>query len=188
MTYFAAAVVRGAGGWSGSEIDLDGAGDLEEVADRLREIDPDAHLALLLVEVEDEFLAIMRVDDGDEARVFVSDAGFAAETKVGEVLIADLDPVRPPGFTDDTDIEPGADPGESAEDESLDHEVEDDLTGGVETDGDPVGDPDLLADLGTPTKDLLAMCAHEGTMPADVLVTVCARAGCGDVLEELREA
>ena len=188
MTYFAAAVMRGAGGWSGSEIDLDGADGVDEVAERLREIDPDAELSLLLVEVEDEFLAIVRVDAGDEARVFVSDAGFAAESKVGEMLIADLERVSLGGFADDGGAEPGEDPGESAEDEEVDHAVEDDLTGGVETDGDPVGDPDLLSDLGTSAKDLLVMCAHEGTLPADVLTTVCERAGCGPVLEELREA
>lgn len=184
MTYFAAAVVRGTGGWSGIEIDLDGADDLEEVAERLREVDPDAQLSLLLLEVDDEFLAIMRVDNGDEPRVFVSDAGFAAETKVGELLIAELEPVSLSG----DGVDPGEDPSEDDEDEPVDHEVEDDLTGGVETDGDPVGDPDLLADLGTPARELLRMCAHEGTMPADVLVSVCERAGCGDVLEELREA
>ena len=34
--------------------------------------------------------------------------------------------------------------------------------------------------------DLLAMCAHEGTLPVDLLVAVCEKAGCGEVFEDLR--
>jgi putative tRNA adenosine deaminase-associated protein len=45
----------------------------------------------------------------------------------------------------------------------------------------------LLADLGTSAQDLLDLCAEEGLLPADVLTTVCERAGCDDVLERLRE-
>jgi len=36
VSYFAAAVVRGPKGWSSAEVDLSGAADIEEVADRLR--------------------------------------------------------------------------------------------------------------------------------------------------------
>ena len=53
---------------------------------------------------------------------------------------------------------------------------------------EPVGDTDLLADLGTPGTQLVDLCAEEGLLPADVLTAVCERAGCADVLEELREA
>ena len=53
---------------------------------------------------------------------------------------------------------------------------------------EPVGDAAIVADLGTPADQLLSLCAEEGLLPADVLTAVCERAGCLDVLEELREA
>ncbi|MBI1759531.1 MAG: tRNA adenosine deaminase-associated protein [Actinobacteria bacterium] len=57
-----------------------------------------------------------------------------------------------------------------------------------EMDGEPVGDLDLVGDLGTPARDLIALIEHEGILPADVINTVCERAGCLDALEGLRGA
>jgi len=54
--------------------------------------------------------------------------------------------------------------------------------------GQPVGDADLLADLGTPRRDLIALVTHERTLPSDVISEVCERAGCLDELETLRGA
>jgi hypothetical protein len=54
--------------------------------------------------------------------------------------------------------------------------------------GDPIGDPELLADLGTSAKRLLALCAEEGQLPADIISSLCESAGCLDALEELRGA
>ena len=48
---------------------------------------------------------------------------------------------------------------------------------GTRADGDPTGDPTLLADLGTPAARLLALCAEEGQLPADVISTLCEAAG-----------
>jgi putative tRNA adenosine deaminase-associated protein len=53
---------------------------------------------------------------------------------------------------------------------------------------DPVGDPDLLSDLGVPAARLLSLCGREGMLPADVTAEVCQLVGCGDEVEELREA
>ena len=58
----------------------------------------------------------------------------------------------------------------------------------TDPDADPVGDADLLADLGVPAQRLLVLCAHEGMLPADVTAEVCQAIGCGDEVEELREA
>jgi len=55
-------------------------------------------------------------------------------------------------------------------------------------DSEPVGDADLLADLGTPRRDLIALVTHERTLPSDVISEVCERAGCLDELETLRGA
>ena len=80
MSYFAAALARTPDGWTAHELDLDGVADVDEVADRVRDVDGDADTALLFVEEDDEYLAILRIDTKvDELRVFVSD-GHAAET------------------------------------------------------------------------------------------------------------
>jgi len=46
----------------------------------------------------------------------------------------------------------------------------------------------LLSDLGVPASRLLALCGREGMLPADVTAEVCQLVGCGDEVEELREA
>jgi len=61
----------------------------------------------------------------------------------------------------------------------------DDATAGVVA--TPLGDVDLLSDLGTPARRLVQLVAREGALPADVVTDVCRRAGCADALEELRD-
>lgn len=64
MSYFAAAVARVDGGWTAGEVSLRGVTDIEEVADRLRDVEPDADLSLLFVEADDTYLVILRLDEG----------------------------------------------------------------------------------------------------------------------------
>jgi putative tRNA adenosine deaminase-associated protein len=175
VSYFAAVLARGSKGWTAAELDLDGAADVEEVADLVREVEPDADVSLLFVECEDEYLVVVRLDGDDDPRVFASDAAFADESRVGEMLLAGLEPVTGAVVLDE---ELGDDTDAADGDEDDDEET---------PTLHPVGEADLLSDLGTPAKDLLAMCSHEGTLPADVMVELCARAGCAEALEELRE-
>ena len=58
----------------------------------------------------------------------------------------------------------------------------------ADPDADPVGDVELLADLGVSSHRLLTLCGLEGMLPADVTAEICQKLGCGDELEELREA
>ena len=167
MSYFAAALARTPDGWTAHELDLDGAADVDEVADRVRDVDGNADTALLFVEEDDEYLAILRIDsEVDGLRVFVSD-GHAAETyPVAEIFAGAVeDPAASASASEDDD--------------------EDDSPG---LDFEPLGDADLLADLGTPRPVLIALVQHEGTLPADVITEVCERAGCIDELETLRGA
>lgn len=176
MSYFAAAVVRRPPGWSATELDLTGAADAEEVADRLRDVDPDADVSLLFVESDDAYLVIMRLDEGEDLRVFGSDSAFAQESRLGALLLGD---VEEPAIEIDEVTELVEEP-DGASDESG-------ASPPVEPDVDPVGDPDLLADLGVPAHQLLALCGHEGMLPADVTAALCQALGCADEVEELRE-
>jgi len=174
VSYFAAAVAREPGGWSASEIDLTGAADVEEVADRLRDVAPDAEVSLLFVEADDLYLVVMRLDQGEDLRVFGSDSVFAEESRLGALLLGDVE--APALELDDAVARPA-----SADDD-------DTGTAPAEPDVDPIGDADLLADLGMSSHRLLSLCAREGMLPSDVTAEVCQVLGCGDEVEELREA
>src|SRR4029450_5444811 len=77
VSYFAAALARGSEGWTAAELDLDGAEDVEAVGDLLRDVQPDAELSLLFVESDDEYLVLLRLDEGEDLRVFGSAMAFA---------------------------------------------------------------------------------------------------------------
>ena len=158
MSYFAAALVRNGAGWTARDLDLEGVEDLEELAEALRDLDGDG-LALLLLEQDDEWLGVVRVEGDEDPRVFLSDRRAVQLSDVAALLWEEED----------------EEPADLDEDE------------GPRPVAEPVGDSDLLADLGTPQEVLLELCAHEGLLPADVLSAVGERAGFLDVLDELRE-
>ncbi|MFI6078309.1 tRNA adenosine deaminase-associated protein [Actinoplanes sp. NPDC051343] len=174
MSTFAAAVARGKNGWTASELDLSGLGDIDEVVDALREVDPDAGLTLLFVESDDLYLAILRLDEGEDLRVFGSDSAFADESRVGSMLLGEIE--APALEIDEL----------TAAHEDAEEEEED--TPAPDPDADPVGDAELLNDLGVSANRLLTLCGREGMMPADVTAEICQQIGCGDEVEELREA
>ena len=174
MSTFAAAVARGKNGWTASELDLSGVADIDEVVDRLRDAEPDADVSLLFVEADDQYLVILRLDEGEDLRVFGSDSAFAEESRIGAMLLGE---VEAPALEID---ELAAPPIEDEEDEG-DGSASD-------PDADPVGDADLLADLGITAHRLLTLCSSEGMLPSDVSAEICQRLGCADELDELREA
>ena len=164
MSYFAAALARTEQGWTGVELDLAEVEDLESLTDLLRDLAGEGDgPSLMLLDENDEHLAIVRVDGGagslDEPRVFLSDRRAVSASEVAAMLWED-------GGSDSA--------GEDDEE-------------GTRPIAEPVGDAALLADLGTPADVLLELCAEEGLLPADVLTALCERAGCDDVLERLRE-
>jgi putative tRNA adenosine deaminase-associated protein len=173
VSTFAAAVARGKNGWTASELELTGIADIEEVVDRLRDVEPDAELSLLFVEADDMYLVILRLDEGEDLRVFGSDSAYADESRLGALLLSDVE--TPALVIDDLAVPPPA-----ADDE-------DDLPA-TDPDADPVGDVEVLADLGISSQRLLTLCGLEGMLPSDVTAEICQKLGCGDELEELREA
>jgi len=175
VSYFAAAVVRADDAWVASEVSLADAADVEDVADRLRDVDPSADVSLLFVESDDSYLVILRLDDGEDLRVFGSDSAFAAESRIGALLLGEVD--QPTVDLESVDIEP------------VDIEPVDLDAGEGETPEPvaPAGDSSTV-DLGVPATRLLQLCAHDGMLPSDITAEVCQAIGCGDEVEELREA
>jgi putative tRNA adenosine deaminase-associated protein len=173
VSHFAAAVTRGSKSWAAAELDLSGVADVEEITERLRDTDPDATVSLLFVESDDAYLVILRLDDGEDLRIFGSDSVFASESRLGAILLGDIEEQVPEIVDDDA---------EDADDD------DDEERPSVEPDIEPVGDPELLADLGLPGGRLLELCAQEGMLPADLTAEICQAIGAGDEIEELREA
>jgi putative tRNA adenosine deaminase-associated protein len=171
LSTFAAAVGRGKNGWTASELDLGGLADIDEVVDALRDVEPDTDVTLLFVESDDQYLAILRLDEGEDLRVFGSDSAFAEESRIGAMLLGEIE--APALEIDDLTAVVGDDESDRP---------------AADPDADPVGDAELLNDLGISAHRLLTLCGLEGMMPADVTAEICQRIGCGDEMEELREA
>ncbi|WP_432497153.1 tRNA adenosine deaminase-associated protein [Kineococcus auxinigenes] len=174
MAYFTAVLTPDGDGWRSVDVDLE-AGSPEELGDVLRGAVGDDAAVLAVLEREDEWFALVRTD-GDDTRVFVSDAVAAADSSFAE-LFAELPPATavPPGGVDGTADTGAADAG----------------TAGAATDAPAVGevvwagDPDLLSDLGCPPAVLTGL-AVSGTDPSAATVEVGDVLGFADVLESLR--
>lgn len=173
MAYYASALARTDGNWSGQELELGDIEDLDGLLEEIRRGADDADVVVLFVEENDEWFGIVRLDGDGDPRAFLSDGRVVETSQVG-ALLAEAATVIEPDDDDDDDDE--AD-GEDDEEEET-----------IRIAGDPVGDAELLADLGTPSKRLIALCAKEGQLPADIISSLCESAGCLDALEELRGA
>jgi putative tRNA adenosine deaminase-associated protein len=164
MSYFAAVLTRVGDKWAGDEVDLDDCESLDDIADLLRDMDGGVRMAL--VEEDDEYAVIIRLDArDDEPRAFLSDGHSADRYAMAALVAEDLAEV---GGADDD------------EDEIDDEDVP------PTHDSTPFGDIDIVDDLGTSAADLMAMCEHQGTLPVDLLLAVCEKAGGGEIFEELR--
>ena len=161
--YFAAALTRLDAGWDARELDLTDVADVEEVTELLRdvssELDDPPGPVLLFLEEDDEYVAVLRVDGDTDVRVFLSDVRAIHTSALAALLAEDAEPAP----------------------------IDDDDDEGTRPEAEPVGEPELLADLGTSTSELLELCNREGLLPADVISELCRRAGCVDELEKLRE-
>ncbi|MEU9520146.1 hypothetical protein [Streptomyces sp. NPDC048224] len=183
--YFAALLARTEDGWEASDTELDDVETLSDLADLAREASPDEDTVLVLIEQEDAWFGVVRVDGEEDPRIYVSDAAAAARSSYGEILLTDELLGREPGEDGDDldalDLD-GTEDGESDDDE-------DDGDGG--SDGSaaagsgeavphgPVGDAEVLEDLGVSEKELRSM-------SGDAVGEIAEALGASDVLETVR--
>ncbi|WP_283139483.1 tRNA adenosine deaminase-associated protein [Rhizohabitans arisaemae] len=97
---FTAAFARTPRGWVGAEVDLSDAETEEDVDEAVRDALGLGGLIFLCAEVEEEWFAIIRLENGEQARVFVSDVQTGLHDEVYE-LIMDLAGAVP---SDDPDL------------------------------------------------------------------------------------
>ncbi len=183
--YFAALLARTEDGWEASDTELDDVETLADLADLAREATADHadDTVLVFIEQEDAWFGVVRVDGEEDPRIYVSDAAAAAKSAYGEILLTDEMLGRDPG-ADDTvadldalDLD-GTEDGEPQE--TADEEEDVPVVTGDAVPAGPLGDAQLLTDLGVPQKDLLGLEAGDALNEiADIL-------GAAEVLETVR--
>ncbi|MFD0316009.1 tRNA adenosine deaminase-associated protein [Streptomyces flavalbus] len=173
--YFAALLARTEDGWEASDTELDDVETLSDLADLAREASPDEDTVLVLIEQEDAWFGVVRIDGEDDPRIYVSDAAAAARSSYGEILLTDELLGREPG-DDDPDLDAlDLDGTEDGEDED---DAEDGGSAGSVPHG-PVGDTAVLDDLGVSEKELLSL-------SEDALTEIAEALGASEVLETVR--
>ena len=120
---------------------------------------PAADVSLLFAEFDDLYLVIMRLDQGEDLRVFGSDTAFAASPGSARCCWA-TSRRRSPGSTwRRSSPRPTDRPRTPTASRWCRTRRRRSRT------AEPAGDADLLADLGVPARRLLELCAQEGMLP-----------------------
>jgi putative tRNA adenosine deaminase-associated protein len=177
--YFAALLARTEDGWQASEPDLDDVETLADLSDLARGAGDEEETVLVFIEQEDAWFGVIRVDGEEDPRIYVSDAAAAARSSYGEILLTDEVLGRDPEDLDNLVDLDGTEDGEDDDDESVAGPSEDHVPVG------PLGDTDLLADLGMSTSDLLAL-SGDGALTGEALGEIADAIGAADVLEAVR--
>ncbi|MER7045172.1 MULTISPECIES: tRNA adenosine deaminase-associated protein [Streptomyces] len=174
--YFAALLARTHDGWEASDTELDDVETLSDLTDLAREASMDEDTVLVFIEQEDSWFGIVRVEGEDDPRIFVSDAAAAARSSYGEILTNELlgrDDDDPADDLDALDLD-------GTEDGEPDGNDDDDTDPAAEAvPAAPLGDRDILSDLGLSQKELL-------TLDTDALLEIAEALGAADVLETVR--
>ncbi|MEU0168975.1 hypothetical protein ABZ214_26565 [Streptomyces iakyrus] len=179
--YFAALLARTEDGWEASDTELDDVETLSDLADLAREASPDEDTVLVLIEQEDAWFGVVRVDGEEDPRIYVSDAAAAARSSYGEILLTDELLGRDPDDGDDLDALDldGTEDGESDEDDDAAEDGAGAAGSAESVPHGPVGDAMILDDLGVSEKELRLLATDAVTEIAESL-------GASETLETVR--
>lgn len=176
--YFAALLARTEDGWEASDTELDDVETLSDLTDLARDASVDEDTVLVLIEQEDAWFGVVRVDGEDDPRIYVSDAAAAARSSYGEILLTDELLGREPG-DDSADLDSldldGTEDGEPDGDDD-----DDGASADSAVPHGPVGDREVLDDLGVGEKELRSLDAD------DALSSIAEALGASEVLETVR--
>ncbi|MFC8239461.1 tRNA adenosine deaminase-associated protein [Streptomyces chartreusis] len=176
--YFAALLARTEDGWEASDTELDDVETLSDLADLAREASPEDDTVLVLIEQEDAWFGVVRIDGEEDPRIYVSDAAAAARSSYGEILLTDELLGREPG-DDDADLD-SLDLDGTEEPDGDSEDDDEDGSGAEAVPHSPVGDSEILDDLGVGEKELKSLDAE------DALSTIAEALGASEVLETVR--
>ncbi|MEO3972908.1 hypothetical protein [Streptomyces sp. CAU 1734] len=181
--YFAALLARTQDGWEASDTELDDVETLSDLTDLARDASVDEDTVLVFIEQEDAWFGIVRVEGEEDPRVFVSDALPAARSSYGEILTNELlgrDDDDPADDLDTLDLD-GTEDGEPDDPDDLNSSADgaDSPAAGDTAPAGPIGDQDILADLGLSRRELLAL-------ESDALPEIADALGASEILETVR--
>jgi putative tRNA adenosine deaminase-associated protein len=199
VAYFVALLARYADEWQARDVDLDevddGVGLVEFIREVTEEEEPDT--AVVLLEREDAWFAVVRLDLDEDPRVFASDLAGVKRSGYAELLTAsslvplgqDGRPLEttgavPAGATEAVESEAEADLDDEDAEVEVDLEDEDEYPA-LGTPSGPAGDAALLADFGQSAKGLVGLCDGRLT-PADALAEIAGVLGAAEELEAVR--
>lgn len=197
VSYFCAVMARNGSRWRVLDVDLDGLDSLAELGERVLATSSGGP-ALAVLEREDEWFALIRVDDEDDPRAFVSDLDATARSQyahllapVGDVDLAEYATLRQAPITAGAVAEPDEPKDEVAEvdvDPLLAAAEADLAAAALESETPPAwaGDPAVLADLGVEPTELVQMVLAGTADPASVVADLAERCGFEDLLDALR--
>ncbi|MFG2731521.1 hypothetical protein [Streptomyces canus] len=176
--YFAALLARTEDGWEASDTELDDVETLSDLADLAREAAAEDDTVLVLIEQEDAWFGVVRIDGEEDPRIYVSDAAAAARSSYGEILLTDELLGKEPD--DDPDLDAldldGTEDGEDEDDD--DPAAEAGVSGEIVPHG-PLGDAQVLDDLGVSEKQLRSL-------SEDAVNEIAESLGASEVLETVR--
>ena len=88
MPYYSVVFARTDAGWIGTEVDLSEVAGVDDITDIMREtaVETAGDTVVLLAEEEDEWFAVVRLDDGEDPRVFLSDPGATLTSELARML------------------------------------------------------------------------------------------------------
>jgi putative tRNA adenosine deaminase-associated protein len=186
VSYFTAVIAHAGSAWRAKDVEVDEAGSMDDLVDGLRSVTSDGPV-LVVVEHEDEWFALIRVDGDDDPRIFVSNAATALRGPYAE-LLSSAGEMGLDGVDDQGDAELGrtfenfVDEEAPVAQEDLDTDLDDDRPGG------PVwgGDPEIVEDLGMSSQRLRDLVEKNSDDPGAVLGEVGDVAGFSELLEALR--
>ncbi|MFC9811698.1 hypothetical protein ACFVJM_06455 [Streptomyces virginiae] len=181
--YFAALLARTEDGWEASDMELDDVESLSDLIDLARSAAVDDDTVVALIEQEDAWFGVVRVDGEEDPRYFVSNAAAAARSSYGSMLTKELlGSDEEDDELDELDLDGTEDGEEDAIAAYTDEDSDEDGergTGSEPVPAGPLGDPRLLDDLGVTNKQLM-------TLDGDALSEIAESLGATEVLEAVR--
>jgi putative tRNA adenosine deaminase-associated protein len=178
VAYFTAVLARSGRTWKARDLEVDDAATLDDLADSLRAVAVGDEPVLAVVEHEDEWFAIVRVDGEELPRLFVSDLSAASGSHYGELLA----PAADVETEDELDVVTGGDEDEGDEDDEDDDPAQDaEIVLAAWA-----GETDLLEDLGVPGRTLRKLVEDNADDPGAVLAELGESVGFADLLAALR--
>jgi len=159
--YFAALLARTAEGWEASDTELDDVETLTDLIDLARGAAKDDDTVLAFIEHEDAWFGVVRVDGEEDPHIYVSDAAAAARTSYGSMLTDELLGRDPDDDLDSLVDLDGTEDGEPDEDDDTDPDAPVPVG--------PLGDGDILTDLGMEEKELKSLDGDAFESIADML-------------------